>query len=231
MRASTIVILLVLLATATFAQPLKLISAQVYSDEYAAYLQALEKALAGSSILFHHQTLPDQRFNVVLERGIFDIASLLPASQIAGTDYIRVEPEITYANLYMFYNADLALDDLQGKTMAIVSGTRYRIPTEQTYQLNRILVGTNADALKMVNAGRADMVFLSNSANSIISMLNLKNIIQAPKPVVGEGFYLALHPSQAALADPLHELITDIKSEGTFAYQDSDGSVFRPSAQ
>ncbi|WP_119395997.1 substrate-binding periplasmic protein [Salinibius halmophilus] len=221
----SVALLTALVGLAQAKAPLTMISAEVVTTEFTDYITALEKTMASSGLQFHHQSFPDQRYNVVLEQGMFDVATLVSTSQIEQSGLLKIEPYITYAYIYMFYNDQLDLTDLNNKTMAIVNGTTFPIPYEKTYSLNRILVRSNDDALKMVSSGRADMTFLSNSANRFIEQLALTGIKQSDEPISSESFHIALPAKQSALAPVMSDVVKQMKEAGLYVYQREDGTV------
>lgn len=131
----------------------------------------------------------------------------------------------------MYYHQDLDLDNLENKTMAIVDGTAFNIPPEESLSLNRIGVRSNEAALKMVNSGRADMTFLSSSGTLILAKLELTDVKRIDEPVSFESFHIGVLNTQPELVTPLTEIISKLRQEGSYRFRYADGKISRPTIE
>lgn len=220
--------LFLIVPTLSFSQPISLVTSEVVESEYSEYVIALENAIAQSGLRFSQIVVPEQRYARTIQNGTADVIALASASQLSTSPYLLVQPAVTHANIFMYYHQDLDLDNLENKTMAIVDGTAFNIPPEESLSLNRIGVRSNEAALKMVNSGRADMTFLSSSGTLILAKLELTDVKRIDEPVSFESFHIGVLNTQPELVTPLTEIIIKLRQEGSYRFRYADGKISRP---
>lgn len=223
--------LFLIVPTLSFSQPISLVTSEVVESEYSEYVIALENAIAQSGLRFSQIVVPEQRYARTIQNGTADVITLASASQLSTSPYLLVQPAVTHANIFMYYHQDLDLDNLKNKTMAIVDGTAFNIPSEESLSLNRIGVRSNEAALKMVNSGRADMTFLSSSGTLILAKLELTDVKRIDEPVSFESFHIGVLNTQPELVTPLTEIISKLRQEGSYRFRYADGKISRPTIE
>lgn len=223
--------LFLIVPTLSFSQPISLVTSEVVESEYSEYVIALENAIAQSGLRFSQIVVPEQRYARTIQNGTADVITLASASQLSTSPYLLVQPAVTHANIFMYYHQDLDLGNLENKTMAIVDGTAFNIPPEESLSLNRIGVRSNEAALKMVNSGRADMTFLSSSGTLILAKLDLTDVKRIDEPVSFESFHIGVLNTQPELVTPLTEIISKLRQEGSYRFRYADGKISRPTIE